>query len=106
MGMVQYYCDIREKHSHLLAPLTDLVGECGHTKVTKKKNTKKKPWYWSEVHQKAFDEIKSVVARDLLVAYPDYTQPFEVYTDASSLQLGAVIVQNGRPIAFFSQKLS
>jgi hypothetical protein len=106
LGMVQYYRDIWEKRSHFLAPLTDLVGECGHTKDTKKKNTKKKPWYWSEVHQKAFDEIKSVMARDDLLAYPDYTQPFEVYADASSLQLGAVIVQNGRPIAFFSQKLS
>ena len=41
-----------------------------------------------------------------MLAYPDYTQGFEVYTDASSRQLGAVIVQNGRPIAFFSRKLS
>ncbi len=45
------------------------------------------------------------MARNVLLAYPDYTQPFEVYADASSLQLGAVIVQNGRPIAFFSRKL-
>ena len=37
LGMVQYYHDIWEKRSHLLAPLTDLVGECGHTKVIKKK---------------------------------------------------------------------
>ena len=41
LGMVQYYHDILEKRSHLLAPLTDLVGECGHTKVTRKNKTKK-----------------------------------------------------------------
>ncbi len=41
-----------------------------------------------------------------MLAYPDYSKPFQVYTDASVLQLGAVIVQDGRPIAFFSRKLS
>jgi hypothetical protein len=33
-------------------------------------------------------------------------KPFEIYTDASSMQLGAVITQDNRPIAFFSRKLS
>ncbi len=80
------------------APLTNLVCECGHTKVTKKKNTKK-----NLVHQKSFDEIKMVMAREIMLAYPDYNQPFEVYTDGSLLQLGVVIVQNGRPIAFLAE---
>ncbi len=57
LGMVQYYRDIWEKRPNMLAPLTDLVGECGHTKVTKKNKTKKKPWYWSEVNHTAFEEI-------------------------------------------------
>ena len=38
--------------------------------------------------------------------YPIYGELFEIYTDASTRQLGAVITQNGRPIAFFSRKLS
>ncbi len=33
-------------------------------------------------------------------------KPFEIYTDASSMQLGAMITQDNRPIAFFSRKLS
>ncbi len=33
-------------------------------------------------------------------------KPFKIYTDASSMQLGAVITQDNRPIAFFSRKLS
>ncbi len=34
LGMVQYYQDMWARHSELLAPLTDLVGECGETKTT------------------------------------------------------------------------
>ncbi len=41
-----------------------------------------------------------------VVAYPDFLKPFEIYTDASSMQLGAVITQDNRPMAFFSRKLS
>jgi len=40
------------------------------------------------------------------LAYPDYSEVFKIYTDASSNQLGAVITQKNRPIAFFSRKLS
>ncbi len=36
LGMVQYYRDMWAKRSEMLAPLTDLVGECGETKATKK----------------------------------------------------------------------
>ncbi len=41
-----------------------------------------------------------------MLAYPDYSKVFEIYTDASSKQLGAVITQGNRPITFFSWKLS
>jgi hypothetical protein len=44
LGMVQYFRDMWAKRSEMLAPLTDLVGECGETKTTKKNKTKKKPW--------------------------------------------------------------
>ncbi len=42
------------------------------------------------------------------MAYPDsdYSKVFEIYTEASRKQLGAVITQDKRPIAFFSWKLS
>jgi hypothetical protein len=42
LRMVQYYRDMWEIFSEMLAPLTDLVGECGETKTTKKNKTKKK----------------------------------------------------------------
>jgi hypothetical protein len=106
IGMVQYYRDLWERWSDMLAPLTSLVGECGQTKTTKAKGTKKVPWHWDEVHQRAFDHVKATIANDVVLAYPDYSKVFEIYTDASSKQLGAVITQDNRTIAFFSRKLS
>ncbi len=94
------------KRSEILAPLTDLVGECGETKATKKNGTKKKPWKWESIHQQAFSNVKATVTNEVVLAYPDFTKPFEIYTDASTVQLGAVITQENRPIAFFSRKLS
>ncbi len=44
LGMVQYYQDMWARCSEMLAPLTDLVGDCGETKTTKMNKTKKKPW--------------------------------------------------------------
>ncbi len=41
-----------------------------------------------------------------MLSYPDFLKPFEMYTDASTKQFGAVITQENRPIAFFSRKLS
>ena len=90
----------------MLAPLTDLVAECGVTKTTKKKGIKKIPFYWNETHQKAFDDVKQTIARDVMLAYPDYSKPFVTYTDASTRQLGAIVTHDNRPIAFFSRKLT
>jgi hypothetical protein len=45
LGMVQYYRDLWARRSKMLAPLTSLVGECGQTKTTKAKGTKKVPWH-------------------------------------------------------------
>ena len=104
--MVQYYRDLWARRSEMLAPLTSSVGECGHTKITKAEKTKKHAWHWDEVHQVVFDNVKTTIARDVVLAYPDYSKEFEIYTDALSKQLGAVITQGNRPIVFFSRKLT
>ena len=104
LGIIQYYRDIWEKRTDLLAPLTDLVAECGISKNKKKK--KPKPWRWEEEHDSAFQKIKQIIARDVVLAYPDFSKKFVVYTDASTKQLGGVITQGNRPIAFFSRKLT
>ncbi len=67
---------------------------------------KKRPWHWDPIHQTAFDNVKSAIVKEVVLAYPDFSKPFDIYTDASNKQLGAVITQDNRPIAFFSRKLS
>jgi hypothetical protein len=59
-----------------------------------------------EESQSIFDNVKATITKELVLAYPDFTKPFKIYTDASTTQLGAVITQGNRPIAFFSRKLS
>ncbi len=54
----------------MLAPLTALVGECSQTKFTKAKGTKKVPWHWDEVHQRAFNHVKATIVRDIVLANP------------------------------------
>ncbi len=75
-------------------------------KLPKQKEPKRYPGTGTRFVKKAFDHVKATIARDVVLAYPDYSEVFEIYTDASSKQLGAVITQKNRPIAFFSRKLS
>ena len=67
--MVQYYKDMCVKRSEMLAPLTDLVGECGETKATKKNGTNKKPWKWESIHQQVVDDVKATIAKEVVLAY-------------------------------------
>ena len=48
----------------------------------------------NKIKQDAFNEIERIVARDNLSAYPDFHEEFNIYTNASNLQLGAVISKN------------
>jgi hypothetical protein len=59
-------------------------------------------------HQQAFDKIKKVIGTEtqVLLCYPDFNKPFYHYTDESDHQLGAVILQDKKPIAFYSRKLN
>ena len=44
------------------------------------------------------------MARDTLITYPDCNENFKIHTDASYLKLGAIILQKGKSIAFYSRK--
>ncbi len=103
--MVQYYRYMWARHSEMLAPLTDLVGECRETKTIRMNKTKKRPWQWNPIHQQVFHNVKSAIAKETGLAYPDFLKPFEIYTNASSTQLKAVITQDNRPIVSFRRKL-
>ena len=89
----------------MLSPITNLVGECGYTKATWANKTKRKPWHWDDMHQTAFDNIKTAITKDVVLAYPDYSQGFDIYTDSSKFEYEVIITQNNRPLACFSCKL-
>ena len=91
--MINYYRDMWAKRSDVLAPLSALTSN-------------DVPWKWTETEQKAFEQMKRIVGRTALLAYPDFNEPFCIHTDASHTQLGAVISQDNRPIAFYSRKLN
>jgi hypothetical protein len=93
LGMINYYIDMWQKRSHMLAPPTGLVSPLVKYK-------------WGEEKQKAFDEIKQKASQETLLAFPDFEKEFHVYTDASNKQLGAVIMQEGKPLDFYSRKLN
>jgi hypothetical protein len=50
--------------------------------------------------------MKRLIAKETLLTYPNFKKPFEIHTDASKVQLGACISQEGRPVAYFSRKLN
>jgi len=49
---------------------------------------------------------KRVIAKETLLACPNFNKPFQIYTDASHCQLGAAVLQEGKPTAFCSRKLN
>ena len=67
---------------------------------------KQAKWNWSQECQKAFDTMKNLVFKETLLSSPNFNEPFKIHTDASKLQLGSVISQKVKPIAFYSRKLN
>lgn len=60
---------------------------------------------WTPDHQAAFDALKVALTSALVLALPNFNQPFVIETDASGVGIGAVLMQAGHPLAFLSKAL-
>ena len=88
ISTVNYYRDMWSHCSHILAPLTEKTG------------VQTGKFVWTKEINQASENMKALMATDALSAYPDHNKAFHIYTDTSNYQLGSVIMQDGRPVAY------
>ena len=74
--------------------------------LTQCKNTDEFASKWNNLQQACFEAIKLALCHAPTLKMPDFDQPFEVIVDASNVAIGAVLVQDKRPVAYESKKLS
>ncbi|KAK1561352.1 hypothetical protein QYE76_018192 [Lolium multiflorum] len=91
-GLAGFYRRFVKDFSTIACPLNELT----------KKNV---PFVWGKAQQKAFDELKKRLTEAPLLVLPDFSKTFEIECDASGLGIGGVLMQNGKPVAYYSEKL-
>ena len=92
LGLANYFRKFVQNYSSVAAPLTYLTG--------------KVPWVWGEREQKAFQDVKDALSNAPVLVLPDPSKPYRVISDASDFGVGAVLLQEGKPVAYFSKKLN
>ncbi|XP_066324002.1 uncharacterized protein [Miscanthus floridulus] len=64
------------------------------------------PFKWGNEQDQAFNELKTKLCEAPLLQLPDFGKTFEIECDASGIGIGGVLLQEGKPVAYFSEKLN
>ncbi|XP_019435484.1 PREDICTED: uncharacterized protein LOC109341971, partial [Lupinus angustifolius] len=91
-GLASFYRRFVKDFSTLAAPLNEVV----------KKNV---GFHWGDKQEEAFKRLKEKLTHAPILRLPNFTKSFEIECDASNVGIGAVLMQDGHPIAYFSEKL-
>lgn len=93
LGLIKYIARFIPSRTQLTAKLRDLV----------KDGVK---FQWEKEHQKEFENMKTIIKSNQVLALFDYKKEITIQTDASKDGLGCVVMQEGRPVAFASRTLT
>jgi hypothetical protein len=93
-GLASFYRKFIRNFSGISAPMMDTV---------KKRH---KSFHWTEEAEKSFNLLKRKITEQPILVLPDFKKTFQVKCDASGFAIGAVLSQEDRPIAYFSEKLN
>lgn len=92
LGLVSYYRKFVHHYAIIARPLSDLL-------------KKGALFVWTPAHDEAFSALKQALVSAPVLALPDFSKKFQLQTDASELGVGAVLLQDGHPLAFVSKAL-
>ena len=94
MGVTNYFRRVINQYAEVARPLNELLhgARKKHAKVV-----------WTPGYQQAFESLKTSLITAPVLAVPDFAKPFEIEADASDFCLGAVLLQDGHPIAYESR---
>ena len=95
LGMITYLSKFAPRLSEATAPLRQLLKESSE-------------FVWDSNHDAAFQQVKSILTQEPgpVLAYFDHTKEVKLQVDASKYGLGAVLLQQEKPVAYASRALN
>ncbi|GJY92684.1 ty3-gypsy retrotransposon protein [Tanacetum coccineum] len=91
LGLAGYYRRFIKNFATVAAPLSRLLQKQG--------------FQWGDTENKAFQDLKARLSEAPILGLPSFEDMFIVEADASDVGIGAVLMQNGKPLSYFSRKL-